>query len=199
MKLLCRAGVLSLSALLAFGQSGSLTIRAIAGPESAVPAGGTSVQPLTIVVEDAGGRPLAGATITFRLPAEGPTGRFASGLLTESLVTGADGKASVFGIRWGAQPGKATVRVTATLAGERAESQLIVDVSTASSVRSANTPRSSGSSRKWLILAGVAGGALAGIAFGMGGKGGSGNLQTNPGAPAQPIVIQPPTISIGKP
>ena len=45
----------------------------------------------------------------------------------------------------------------------------------------------------------TAGGALAGIAFGMGGKGGSGNLQTNPAPPAQPIVIQPPTITIGKP
>ena len=199
MKLLCRAGVLSLSVLLAFGQPGSFAIRAVAGPENVAPAGGTSVQPLTVVVEDAAGRPLAGATVTFRLPAEGATGRFASGLLTESLVSGGDGKASVFGIRWGAQPGKATVRVAATLAGQRAESQLIVDVTTAPSVRSANPPHSSGSSRKWLILAGVAGGALAGIAFGMGGKGGAGNYQTNPTPPAQPIVIQPPTISIGKP
>lgn len=146
---------------------------------------------------------MAGAAVTFRLPAEGPSGRFASGLTSESVSTGTDGRASVVGIHWGDLPGSFHIQVIASQGGRRASAAIPVEISAG--------PRANGSERrpedlqarrgglaKWLIIAGAAGGAaVAGMA--LAGK----SSGAAPAAVVQPPVVTPsirtPTISIGRP
>lgn len=192
------AGVLFLSAALVLGQTGPLQIRIAEGDGATVAAGAPSPDPLTVVITGVDGRPVAGVTVTFRLPSDGPAARFSSGMLSESVVTGADGQASVRGVRWGQKTGTAIVRISATLDNERADSQLTLSVAPGSTAATA-TAASRSNSRKWIVIAGIAAGALAGIAFGMGGGGGSSSVSSTPTTPNQTITINPPTISIGKP
>jgi hypothetical protein len=191
-------GVLALAGAVLWGQSPStLDLRVLEGNGLVVAANSSSSRRITVEVRDAQGRPAAGARVTFRLPAEAPTGRFASGLPLESFMTSSDGKATVYGIRWSATPGIAKVLVSASLQGERSELEIPVEVS--ASAQPERVARAGGSSnKKWLILAGVAGGAAAALAAGR--AGGS----PAPGyTPPAAIVVLPsisnPSISITRP
>ena len=201
MRVLLCAGALTLVVIPALAESNPFTVRVIEGGDSPATAGTVSRNRLSVRVETQSGQPIRGATVTFRLPSEGPGGRFASGMLNESLITNGEGTASVFGIRWADQPGLATVRVAAILDGGRAECVIPVTVlrpSDSGSRSSEASARSGSAARKWLILAGVAGGALAGLAF-AGGSSSAAAASSVAGAVSTPITIQPPTISIGKP
>lgn len=193
-----------LPALLAVVCAGQdLSVRVVEGSGAVVPCATVSARRLSVEVTR-NGRPVAGAAVTFRMSPGQVTGRFASGFSNEMMLTGADGRAAVYGIRWGDAPGQTEVLVTAVNAGERAEASIPVEVS--ASAREARADRNSGESvkapgsagRKWLIIAGVAGGALAGLAL-AGGGGGS----VAPAAVVQPAIVTPtigtPTIVIGRP
>lgn len=67
----------------------------------------------TVRIVDSTGIPVPGAKVTFQLPSEGATGVFASGGLTEEADSDAEGKASVWGIRWSTVPGPSTISVVA--------------------------------------------------------------------------------------
>ncbi len=201
MRLLLCAGALSLMAVPALAEVSSFNLRVIEGGDSSVTAGSVSRWRLIVRVEDETGRPVRGVTVTFRLPSDGPGGRFASGMASESLITDGDGTASVFGIRWADQPGLARVQVAATRGGNRADLAIPVTVlrPSESTSREPESVKASGSSsKKWLILAGIAGGAVAGLAFAGGGSA-AGAAAPVAGAVTAPITIQPPTITIGKP
>src|SRR5258706_14652723 len=67
---------------------------------------------LTVLVTDETGKPVENAAVSFRLPDEGPTGVFSSGLRTEVGTTGANGRATVWGMQRNKTPGPVGIRVT---------------------------------------------------------------------------------------
>jgi hypothetical protein len=74
----------------------------------------SSSQPITVVVTDAGGAPVASATVLFRLPSEPPTGVFSDGSRVAVLYTDMEGHAVVKNIQWTGSSGTAVIRVTAS-------------------------------------------------------------------------------------
>ncbi|MGD0579516.1 MAG: hypothetical protein ABSC08_11370, partial [Bryobacteraceae bacterium] len=173
--LLTRAGRLVLPAgvVLVIGSqflcASDLHLRAVEGQAMVVAPGVSSSRRIVVAVENDQGKPLAGATVRFRLPAEGSTGRFASGMITETVLSGPDGRASVFGIVWNGQPGPLVVAVACSFGTETAEVEIPIEIGQRSQ-KELNTPNpghfpSAGSNRKWLVLAAViVGGAAVGAA-----------------------------------
>jgi hypothetical protein len=171
------------------------------GAGAIVPAQTLSARRFAVAVKDVSGAPVSGATVHFRLPAEGPSGAFASGLRTESTVTGPKGEASVYGIRWGAQPGRLEILVTAVSGELRGEARIPVEISAtakpARQDRSNTAYRGSRSSKKWVILLATGAAVAAGAAAGR--KGGGSQTYAPPAAVVVTPSIGTPTITIGKP
>ena len=147
---------------------------------------------ITVQVTDESGKPVEGATVSFRLPDQGPSGTFTGGLKSEVALTHADGKATVWGMQWNKLPGPFEVRITAVKDQARAglvsaqylSETAAVDKSGGSGV----FQPSHGSRGKWLIVAGaVAAGAGVGLVFGR-----------SHSAPAATVLSTIPT-SIGAP
>ena len=106
----------------------TLHLRAIEGQGMVVAPGAPSSRRIVVAVENDQGQPVPGAKVRFRLPAEGSTGRFASGLTTETVMTGPDGRAAVFGIAWNGQPGPLVVAVSCSLRTDTAELEIPVEI-----------------------------------------------------------------------
>lgn len=173
-----------------------LTVLVKRGEGMAARAGDVSSRPIEVLVTDDSGKPAGGATVTFSLPKEGVSGRFSSGLLSESVLTAADGVASVAGIAWNDTVGECLMQIKASRRGEVGAAVLVVSVKPGNGETRTITGRSG--KAKWLIVAMAAGGAMAGLA--LAGKKGS----TSPvGAVQAPASVAPslgaPIISIGKP
>ncbi len=183
-----------------------LNLRVIEGDGAVHQAGERSKSPLTVQVTDATGRPVPAVAVTFLMPSNGPAGIFASGLSTEVLTTGKDGRASVRGIRWGRETGTARIRITAmkgqtragTLATQHIQTVDRASEESAQKLASVSKPRG-----KWLAIAVIAAGAAAGgLVLGLSGGGavpaapapGSGAVVEGP-----PVQVGAPTITIGKP
>lgn len=129
MRILFRSLSAVLSALLAAGpllkaqdanRSGDndvseLRLRATATNETQLEAGKISQSGLSVEVSDANGAPVKGATVLFRLPADGPSGVFSDGSRVAVVYSDNYGRATVRHIQWGTDQGTADVRVTATL------------------------------------------------------------------------------------
>lgn len=201
------AAILSLAPFVAFPQSGDpLRIEINDGAETVVPRNSASARRIAVTVLGAGKQPIPNATVTFRLPAEGPSGVFPSGLRSESLLTGPKGEAFIHGIRWNDTPGRLEVRVIASSGERRGEAVVNIEISPtlapSRADRASTSVRGPSSNRKWLILALVAGGAGAGLAL----AGGSHSPATAaPGVyvPPAAVIIPPtlgaPAITIGRP
>jgi hypothetical protein len=192
-----------------------LQIRTLEGDSAVFGARARTLRPLTVQITDETGKPVQGAVVHFRLPPEGPSGVFSSGLTTALFVTGADGRADAGEIRWGAIEGALQIRVTAAL-GEIRAGALIPQFllphpaapAQAGSPASTERPSAAGRKRsasKWIVLTSlVAGAAVGGLAAGLTG-GGSSPPAVGPaiGAvqlPPQPaITIGAPSISVGAP
>jgi hypothetical protein len=74
-----------------------LLIRIVEGEGAVYPVGSRATRGVTVQVTDETGKPVDSATVVFRLPQDGPTGIFSSGMPTEVVTTGADGRANVVG------------------------------------------------------------------------------------------------------
>lgn len=191
----CSTGVL-------LAQSGPpLELRVVEGAAAVVPADALSARRFVVEVTR-GGKPAHGAAVTFRLPDGAVSGRFASGFSSEMVVAGADGRAMVYGIRWGGTEGDGEIQVSAGFGEQRATAAIPFTISgiakpTKADRSSGEKIRAPGGSKKWWVIAGVAGGALAGLAFAGGGG------QAAPAAAYQPAVVTPtvgaPSISVGRP
>src|ERR1035437_2387197 len=141
----------------------SLRLQAVEGNGMVVSQNTPSSRKITVLAQDDAGQALEGVTVRFRLPAEGSTGRFASGLSSESIVTPANGRATVMGIVWNNQPGRLLLSVSASLDGETAELEVPVEIGLhgareAAEVSPTRAP-SSGVRKKWLVLAATVRGA----------------------------------------
>jgi len=187
-----------------------LRIRVLEGEGSIHTAGSRSTQAIVVILTDESGRPIEGASVSLRLPDEGPSGLFPNGMRTEIAVTGADGRVSIRGIQWARATGPVQIRITANKGEARAgvlSTQYITESAGASSRRSTEPTSAptrpsidAPSKSRWVLLAALIGGAAAG---GVAAAARGGRSSTNPTAP--PSVTQPgvsiggPTISVGLP
>jgi hypothetical protein len=161
--------------------SSAITIQVIEG-EGAINnvKRGTAFEPV-IEVRNAKGEPVAEASVTFTLPAIGPSGIFPDGTTTLVTRTGENGRAEARGMRPNIIIGQFEIRVTAT-AGKESTTATFTQTNAAPAAE-----RSSG--RKWLILIGVVGGAAAAGLVAARGGGSS-------GAPSSSSAAAPPAGSV---
>jgi hypothetical protein len=176
-----------------------LRIQTLEG-EGVVNAAGTrSQRPIAVQLTDETGRPLEGIAVSFRLPEEGPGGAFDSGMKTEVVITTADGRAAVHGMRWNRTPGPFQIRITAAKGDSRAGticSQYISDAPLSKS--SAALVSNGGGKWKWIAVAALAAGGV-GIAGIIVPRGTAQQQPTQPPSVAQPVQIGLPTISVVRP
>ncbi len=157
---------------------------------------------LTVLVTDESGKPVENAAVSFRLPDEGASGVFSSGLRTEVVTTGPDGRASVWGMQWNKTAGSVEIRITAVKDQARAGIISTQYLST-QYLGSAIAPKAGGegvfaashkSRTKWILITLAAGGAIAGLAFGRS----HGATGASVAAPTG-IFIGNPSITVGRP
>lgn len=173
-----------------------LQIRVIEGEGVAYPLGGRATRGVTVQVTDETGRPMENASVSFRLPEEGPSGTFANGSRLEIATTKADGKASAWGMQWNRTEGSFEIRITAVKGQARAGTVCAVYLSKATAETGSSLPVKLARNHKWMwITLAVVGGAGAAVAMGAA----AGKSSTPVGAVATPTSIGIPTIAIGHP
>lgn len=197
----------------AIAQIAVLHIKVLEGEDAVHIAGARVARPLTVAVADERGQPVAGATVSFQLSAEGPGGLFTNGLHTDIALTDADGRAGIHALQLNRIAGQFRIRITAVKEQARAGAvvfQSIAESGGPAAAVAANAPAATAaersaritpttakmrphSSRKWIVLAALAaagGGAYFGISHAGSGKSG----------PSSSVVsIGAPTISVGHP
>lgn len=90
-----------------------LLIRIVEGEGAVYAIGSRATRGMTVQVTDETGKPVDSAAVVFRLPEDGPSGTFSSGMRTEVVTTSADGRANVWGMQWNRMTGPLEVRITA--------------------------------------------------------------------------------------
>lgn len=153
---------------------------------------------LTVLVTDETGKPVANAAASFRLPDEGSSGVFGSGLRTDVVTTGADGRATVWGMQWNKTAGPVEVRITAVKDQARAgliSTQYLADTAAPKAGGQGVFAAPHKSHSKWLWIGAIAGGAAAaGLALGR-------SHSTAAAATSEPasVSIGAPSIIVGHP
>jgi hypothetical protein len=171
-----------------------LQIRVIEGEGVAYPLGGRATRGVTIQVTDETGKPVEGASVSFRLPEEGPSGTFSSGSRTEIAMTKPDGRAAAWGMQWNHTEGSFEIRITAVKGQARAGTVCAVYLSKASVESDSPAPMRLGRNHKWLwVTLAVAGGA--GVAVAVAALAGKSSIPIGP--TVTPTSIGAPTIVIG--
>ncbi len=174
-------------------------MRTLDGEGQVYAAGSRIPHPVTVQVTDETGKPVAGASVSFHLPDEGPGGAFAGGMHTDIAITSADGKATASSVLWDRTPGQVSLRITAAKDQVRAGAVISMYLSDApvSTAKPAGGGRHKG---KWLAIGLVVGGAAAtGLALGWATSSGSSSGSTPTTSTSTPVQIGTPTISIGRP
>ncbi len=174
-------------------------LKVIEGEGTVYRTGTRATRGLTVLVTDETGKPVANAAVSFRLPEDGASGVFSSGLRTEVITTGADGRATVWGMQWNKTAGPVEIRITAVKDQARAglvSTQYLSD-SVAPKAGGEGTFSASHKSRmKWiLIAAGVGGGAAAGFLLARS----HGTTSADSTTSSTGITIGSPSITIGHP
>jgi hypothetical protein len=188
------SGFLLLISILSAQDPALLQVRVIEGDRAVYAIGSRATRGITIQVTDELGKPAEAASVSFRLPDDGPSGTFSTGSKTEIVTTRADGRASVWGMQWNRTAGSFDIRITAVKGQIRAGTvcpQFLSD----SPAASARISGHGGHKWLWISLA-VAGAAAGGvIASGLTSKkAGSGSTSDIPG-----LTIGTPTIILGRP
>jgi hypothetical protein len=174
-------------------------LKVIEGEGTVYRTGTRATRGLTVLVTDEGGKPVADAAVSFRLPEDGPGGMFNSGLRTEVITTGADGRATVWGMQWNKNAGPVEIRITAVKDQARAgliSTQYLSDAVAPKAGGEGVFSASHKGRMKWiLIAAGVGAGAAAGLLF-------TRSQSTPPNGSTTSstgILIGSPSINIGHP
>ena len=174
----------------------TLQIRIVEGEGAVYSIGARATRGITVQVTDETGKPVDRVAVSFRLPDDGPTGAFSSGMRTEIVTTSSDGRASVWGMQWNRVTGPLQVRITAAKGLARAGTVcglFLSDAAIATEPRSAKALGLRSHRKIWLGIA-IAAGAFAGVA--------AVTSRGTPGATAGTVSapqIGTPTIIIGKP
>lgn len=180
------------------GDPASLNLKTVEGEGATYAPGSRATRGVGVLVTDEAGRPVDGAIVSFTLPMTGPSGEFASGGRTEIVTTKADGRASVWGMRWNRVAGPFEIRVGAVKGQARAGITLTQNLAGEPSKTSAPSNPGGGGSHKWLWI-GLGGAAAVGgaVAAGFAAKGSSGS--SGPSASTAAVQIGAPSISLGRP
>jgi len=176
------------------GDPAILQIRVIEGEGVAYSLGARATRGVTVQVTDETGKPVEGASVSFRMPDEGPSGTFANGSRTEIATSKADGKAGAWGMQWNRTEGSFEIRITAVKGPARAGTVCPIYLSKTTATVDSPAPPKLAHSHKWMWIAlGVAGAAGIGVAAAaMGGK-----ASTPVGPTVTPTSIGTPSIAIG--
>ncbi len=130
-------------------------------------------------IEDENGRPVAGAHVTFTLPELGAGGAFSNGQTFLSTVTDKNGRATGFGLRPNNVAGRFLIQVGASSEGATAHTTIAQTNAAPAAAKKGST--------KFIVIAGLAVGAVAGAVFAAkGGGGGSGSTTGNSGGVGGP-------------
>ena len=140
----------------------------------------TAFEPI-IEVRDEAGKPVAGASVSFQVPAMGPSGTFVDGGTTLMVQTDAEGRATARGLRPNKVTGPFDIRVTASHAGESATAS-IAQTNAAPAVTAGK------SGKKWAIVLGLVGGAVAAGAVAASGGGNAAAARTPAEVPAGSVT-----------
>lgn len=177
-----------------------LHIRFVEGDGAVYAAGTRSARGLTVLITDETGKPVEAATVSFKLPEDGPGGTFGSGGKSEVITTRADGLATVWGMRWNKTSGAFQIKVTAAKGQARAgaiSNQFLSDAITARQSGIGSYPEQRRFLNKWMIIALVAAGVIGG-GLAVGALRGS-SSSSNAVSPVVPTTIGPPSIVVGGP
>ena len=172
-------------------------LKVVEGDGAVYRTGARASRGLTVLVSDETGKPLEHAAVSFRLPEEGPGGVFGSGLRTEVVNTGPDGRATVWGMQWNKTAGPVEIRITAIKDQARAgviSTQYLSDALApkAGGEGTFSTPHKSHA--KWILVAvAIGGGAAAGFTLARS-KGTAGGASGPVG-----VMIGNPSINVGHP
>ncbi len=167
--------------------------------------GSRATRGVTVLVTDENGQPVNLASVSFRLPDQGPSGAFNSGLRTEVATTGPDGRASVWGMQWNQTPGPVEIRITAVK--DQARAGIISTVNLSETY----TPelgvglhaggqgqfKASHGGRKWLWIAAIAGAAAGGAGFALSRS--QGSPSSSSAAAVNGLSVGAPSIIVGHP
>jgi hypothetical protein len=173
----------------------ALQIHVIEGEGMAYAPGGRATRGVTVQVTNETGRPIEGASVSFSLPPEGPSGTFSNGSRTEIATTKADGSVSAWGMQWNRTEGPFEIRITAAKGAVHAGTVCALSLSKSTAENDSAAQVKLRSSHKWVwITLAAAGAAGAAVAFAM--LRGS----TVPiGPTTTPTTIGTPSIAIGQP
>ena len=185
-----------LAAALGYGADNPalLSIRLLEGDGSIYAKGSRATRGLAVLITDETGRPVEGATVSFSLPADGPSGEFSSGTRTEIATTHADGRAAVWGMQWNRTSGPFEIRITAVKGQARAGTVSSQFLSDAAVAKDTSAPKTHGGHKLLWISVIIAGAAVAGVAGVVAGKG---TAAAPAGSAVTPLQIGAPTISLG--
>jgi len=111
-----------------------------------------AARPVAVRIENAGGRPVSGATVTFTAPSAGPSGDFANDSPSLTVFTGDDGIAAARGFHPNALTGGYQIQVRAEYQGQ----------TTSVSIAQTNITQGKGHGKTFLIV-GIAAAAAAAI------------------------------------
>jgi hypothetical protein len=173
-------------------------LKVLEGDGAVYRTGARATRGLTVLVTDETGKPLEHAAVSFRLPEEGPGGVFSSGLRTEVVNTGGDGRATVWGMQWNKTPGPVEIRITAI------KDQARAGILSTQYLSDALAPKAGGEGTfsaphkghaKWiLVAAAIGGGAAAGFTLAR-------SKGTAAGGASGPVgvMIGNPSINVGHP
>jgi hypothetical protein len=196
----------------AVAQIAILQIKVLEGEGAVHPAGARVSRPLTVQITDETGRPVAGAAVSFQLPAEGPGGLFPNGLRTDLVLTDAAGRAGIRAMQLNRTGGQFRIRITAVKEQARAGAVSFQYVNGPEAERPAAPVREGPAARspditpttvkmgsrigkKWIVLGAVAAGA--GAAF-LGVSRAAGGSQKSTVSNST-VSIGTPTITVGHP
>ena len=179
-----------------------LLIRIVEGEGAVYPIGSRATRGVTVQVTDETGKPVESAAVAFRLPGDGPTGTFSSGMQTEVVNTGPDGRANVWGMQWNRVSGPLEVRITAAKGQARAGTVCglyLTNTLASAEPRIGNKGQPPGgwrSHKKVWIAVGIAAAGFVGVAA-VSSRGTPSTAAASAGVNAP--LIGTPTIIIGKP
>ena len=173
-------------------------LKVVEGDGAVYRTGARASRGLTVLVSDETGKPLEHAAVSFRLPEEGAGGVFGSGLRTEVVNTGPDGRATVWGMQWNKTAGPVEIRITAIKDRARAgiiSTQYLSDAlaPTGGGEGTFSTPHK-GHAKLILIAVAIGGGAAAGFTLAR-------SKGTAAGGASGPVgvMIGNPSINVGHP
>jgi hypothetical protein len=204
--ILLAAALLGAVARPAVAQVAILHIRVIEGEGAVNAAGSHTTHPLTVEVTDETGKPVAGASVSFHLPEDGPGGTFGSGLRTDVTATDARGRANLHTMVLNRTPGRFAIRIVASKEQARAGMvtfQYIAEPNAAAPATSSTSGHSFlRGPGKWVLIGALAAGAATAGAL-LANKSGSGAspsaAATTASTSSSTITIGGPSLTVGKP